>query len=86
MNAAIANIPKEQIRLHCCRGNWEGPQTHDVPLREVLPLLYRASVGALGIEFANPRHQHEYAALKETPSPADVILIPGVIDSTSNFV
>lgn len=86
LNAAIANVPKGQIRLHCCWGNWEGPHVHDVPLRELLPLLYRANVGALSIEFANPRHQHEYAALRENPPPDDVILIPGVIDSTTSFV
>jgi 5-methyltetrahydropteroyltriglutamate--homocysteine methyltransferase len=86
LNIAIAEIPKDQIRLHCCWGNWEGPHVHDVPLRELLPLLYRANVGALSIEFANPRHQHEYAALRENPPPDDVILIPGVIDSTTSFV
>ncbi len=61
INRAIAGIPREQVRLHICWGNWEGPHTHDVPLATLLPLLYRAKVGALSIEFANPRHQHEYA-------------------------
>jgi 5-methyltetrahydropteroyltriglutamate--homocysteine methyltransferase len=86
INRAIAGLPRERVRLHCCWGNWEGPHTHDVPLATLLPLLYRAKVGALSIEFANPRHQHEYAALRENPLPPDVILIPGVIDSTTNFV
>ena len=67
--------PARALRLHCCWGNWEGPHTHDVPLATLLPLLYRAKVGALSIEFANPRHQHEYAALRENPLPPDVILI-----------
>jgi 5-methyltetrahydropteroyltriglutamate--homocysteine methyltransferase len=86
INRAIAGLPRERVRLHCCWGNWEGPHIHDVPLATLLPLLYRAKVGALSIEFANPRHQHEYAALRENPLPPDVILIPGVIDSTTNFV
>jgi len=86
INRATRGLPREQIRLHCCWGNWEGPHIHDVPLATLLPLLYRAKVGALSIEFANPRHQHEYAALRKNPLPPDVILIPGVIDSTTNFV
>jgi len=86
INRATSGIPREQIRLHVCWGNWEGPHTHDIPLATLLPLLYRAKVGALSIEFANPRHQHEYEALRRNPMPPDMILIPGVIDSTTNFV
>jgi 5-methyltetrahydropteroyltriglutamate--homocysteine methyltransferase len=86
LNRAVEGIPRDRIRLHCCWGNWEGPHTHDVPLATLLPILYQANVGALSIEFANPRHQHEYQALRETPLPADMILIPGVIDTTTNFV
>jgi 5-methyltetrahydropteroyltriglutamate--homocysteine methyltransferase len=55
-------------------------------LAKILPVLYQANVGALSIEFSNPRHAHEYAAFKQHPLPADMILIPGVIESTSNFV
>ena len=86
INRATAGIPRDNIRLHVCWGNWEGPHTHDFPLAGLLPILYRAKVGALSIEFANPRHQHEYAALRNNPLPPDMILIPGVIDSTTNFV
>ena len=86
INRATKGLRRDQLRLHCCWGNWEGPHVHDVPLATLLPLLYRAKVGALSIEFANPRHQHEYAALRQNPLPPDVILIPGVIDSTTNFV
>ncbi|MBI1801672.1 MAG: methionine synthase, partial [Chloroflexi bacterium] len=60
INLATAAIPAERIRLHVCWGNYEGPHTHDVPLEAILPLLYRAKVGALSIELANPRHQHEF--------------------------
>jgi 5-methyltetrahydropteroyltriglutamate--homocysteine methyltransferase len=86
INDVIAGIPRERVRLHVCYGNWEGPHIHDIALEKILPALYQAAVGALSIEFANPRHAHEYAALKRVPLPADMILIPGVIESTSNFV
>ena len=86
INRATEGIPRQNIRLHVCWGNWEGPHTHDFPLARLLPLLYRAKVGALSIEFANPRHQHEYAALRQHPLPPEMILIPGVIDTTTNFV
>ena len=86
INRATADIPRDNIRLHICWGNWEGPHTHDFPLGGLLPLLYQAKVGALSIEFANPRHQHEYAAIKANPLPPEMVLIPGVIDSTNNFV
>ena len=86
INKAIAGIPRERVRLHVCYGNWEGPHIHDIALEKILPALYQAAVGALSIEFANPRHAHEYAALKRVPLPKDMILIPGVVETTSNFV
>ncbi|WIM10460.1 cobalamin-independent methionine synthase II family protein [Enhydrobacter sp.] len=86
LNEALAAIPRERIRLHCCWGNYEGPHVHDIPLGEILPVLYQARVGALSLEFANPRHQHEYAALKSNRPPPELLLLPGVIDSTTNYV
>src|SRR5450631_434904 len=86
INDGIAGIPRERVRLHICYGNWEGPHIHDVPLTTILPALYQAKVGALSIEFSNPRHAHEYAALKKNPLPKDMLLIPGVVETTSNFV
>ena len=86
LNAALEGIPSERIRLHCCWGNWEGPHIHDVPLATVLPALLRARVGGLSLEFANPRHQHEYDALSKVRFPADMVLLPGVIDTTTNIV
>jgi 5-methyltetrahydropteroyltriglutamate--homocysteine methyltransferase len=86
INTAIEGIPREQVRLHCCWGNWEGPHTHDIALASLLPALTKANVGALSIEFGNPRHQHEYEALRRCKLPAGMMLIPGVIDTTTNFV
>jgi 5-methyltetrahydropteroyltriglutamate--homocysteine methyltransferase len=86
LNAAIVNIPADHVRLHVCWGNSEGPHTHDVPLEAILPLLYQARVGALSIELANPRHQHEYAVLKRYPLPDSMLFLPGVIDTTTNYV
>ncbi len=86
INKGIEGIPRDRVRLHVCYGNWEGPHIHDIPLETILPALYQAKVGALSIEFSNPRHAHEYAAFKKHPLPGDMILIPGVIETTSNFV
>jgi 5-methyltetrahydropteroyltriglutamate--homocysteine methyltransferase len=86
INAGIEGIPRDRVRLHICYGNWEGPHIHDIALEKILPALYQAKVGALSIEFSNPRHAHEYAALKAQPLPKDMVLVPGVIETTSNFV
>jgi 5-methyltetrahydropteroyltriglutamate--homocysteine methyltransferase len=86
LNKALEGIPADRVRLHICWGNWEGPHIHDVALDVILPVLYQANVGALSIEFANPRRQHESAALRKYPLPGRMILIPGVIDPKSNFV
>jgi 5-methyltetrahydropteroyltriglutamate--homocysteine methyltransferase len=86
INAGIEGIRRDRVRLHICYGNWEGPHIHDIALSKILPALYQAKVGALSIEFSNPRHAHEYAALKAHPLPDDMVLIPGVIETTSNFV
>ncbi len=86
INDGIAGIPRDRVRLHVCYGNWEGPHIHDIALEKILPALYQANVGALSIEFSNPRHAHEYPALARVPFPQDMILIPGVVETTSNFV
>jgi 5-methyltetrahydropteroyltriglutamate--homocysteine methyltransferase len=86
INAGIAGIPRDRVRLHVCWGNNDGPHIYDIAMAAILPQLYRANVGALSIEFANPRHQHEYDALREHPLPPHMLLIPGVIDTTTNFV
>ena len=86
LNKAIEGIPRDRVRLHCCWGNWDGPHIYDVPLERILPVLYQANVGALSIEFANPRHQHEYQALRRNPLPDHMALLPGLIDTTTNIV
>ena len=86
INKGIEGIPRDRVRLHCCWGNWDGPHIFDVPLELILPVLYQANVGALSIEFANPRHQHEYDAFRKHPLPDGMTLIPGTIDTTTNIV
>jgi 5-methyltetrahydropteroyltriglutamate--homocysteine methyltransferase len=86
INQAVAAIPPDRIRLHLCWGNYDGPHTHDVPLEPLLPILYRARVGALSLPLASPRHQHELKAFRRHPLPAGMLFIPGVIDSTTHVV
>jgi 5-methyltetrahydropteroyltriglutamate--homocysteine methyltransferase len=86
LNKALEGIARERVRLHVCWGNWEGPHNHDVDMDVLLPALYAANVGALGLEFANPRRQHETAALANDKLPDHMTLVAGVIDSKSNFI
>ncbi len=86
LNHALAGIPKDMVRLHVCWGNYEGPHHHDAPMELVLPVALRANVGALLFETANPRHAHEWQVFADTTLPDDLTLVPGVIDSTTNFV
>src|SRR3989442_13643033 len=86
INKAVEGIPRDRVRLHCCWGNWDGPHIFDVALDLILPVLYQANVGALSIEFANPRHQHEYEAVRRHRLPDHMMLLPGVIETTSNIV
>ena len=86
LNKALEGLPADRIRLHVCWGNWEGPHNHDIDMELILPALYDAKVGALGLEFANPRRQHEAAALAKKVLPDNMVLIAGVIDSKSNFI
>ncbi|MEL7158774.1 MAG: cobalamin-independent methionine synthase II family protein [Actinomycetota bacterium] len=86
LNHAVRNIAPDRMRLHICWGNYEGPHTHDVPLGQVLPTLIQARPQALLFEAANPRHAHEWATLAAADLPDDLVLIPGVIDTTTHFV
>ncbi len=86
LNAATEGLPPDKMRLHICWGNYEGPHTHDLPLLKIIDIAFKARPQAISIEAANPRHDHEWEDLKEIDIPDDKILIPGVIDSTTNFV
>jgi 5-methyltetrahydropteroyltriglutamate--homocysteine methyltransferase len=86
INRATAGIPQDRIRLHLCWGNYDGPHVHDVPLETVLPIVLGAKVGALSLPLANPRHQHEHRVLARHRLPEGMLFIPGVIDTTTNYV
>jgi len=86
LNDALAGVPADRVRLHVCWGNYEGPHHRDIPLAKVLPILFRAKPMALLIEGANPRHEHEWEIWKTHRLPDDKILVPGVLDSSCNFI
>jgi len=86
INRALANVPRDRVRLHVCWGNYEGPHTFDVPLDDLAARLYQARVGALVLSMANPRHAHEHKSFAKHPLPRDWNLVAGVIDTTTNYV
>lgn len=86
INTALDGIDPANVRLHVCWGNYEGPHNLDVAFEDIQPLLYQASVGALVVSMANPRHAHEFRCFARTPLPAGMLLVAGVIDTTSNYV
>ncbi|HEY1794855.1 MAG TPA: cobalamin-independent methionine synthase II family protein [Stellaceae bacterium] len=86
LNHATRNIAPDRMRIHICWGNYEGPHDHDIDFRKVAPILVKARPQALVIEAANPRHAHEWAVWQETKLPDDKVLIPGVLDTSTNYV
>lgn len=86
VNYAIRDLPRERMRLHICWGNYNGPHNHDLELSEIADILLRANVGAFLFEAANPRHEHEWKVWKDHPLPNGVSIVPGVIDSCTNYV
>jgi 5-methyltetrahydropteroyltriglutamate--homocysteine methyltransferase len=86
LNHAIASIPADRIRLHLCWGNIEAPHVRDIPLVQILDIVLKANVGAISFEGANPRHAHEWRVFEEVTLPEDKVIIPGVLDSTTNVV
>lgn len=86
LNGALAKIPSDRVRIHVCWGNYEGPHTHDVPLVKIAPIILGLKARAFSIEAANPRHEHEWTVWNEITLPADKILLPGVIDTSTNYV
>ena len=86
LNHATRNIPPEAMRMHICWGNYEGPHTHDIALAKVLPVAMRARPSGFLFEAANPRHAHEWEDLRGAKIPDDKMMMPGCLDSTTNFV
>jgi len=86
LDHAVANIPPEQLRIHLCWGNYEGPHHYDVPLADILDLVLAARPQGISFEAANPRHAHEWRVFERVKLPADKVIIPGVLDSTTNFI
>lgn len=86
LNAAVANIDPDQLRMHLCWGNYESPHHRDVELAQILDIVLRARPRGLALEAANARHAHEWRVFEDIPLPEDKVLIPGVIDTCSNYV
>jgi 5-methyltetrahydropteroyltriglutamate--homocysteine methyltransferase len=86
LDYATRDIPPDAMRMHLCWGNYEGPHHTDIPLADIIDLVLRARPGAVSLEGANPRHEHEWQVFEDVKLPDGKILIPGVIDSTNNYV
>ncbi len=88
LNHALSNVPMDRVRVHICWGNYEGPHTCDIGMEKVLPTLLQTKARYLLFETANPRHAHEWAVFEQCKAdiPDNVVLVPGVVDTTSNFV
>jgi 5-methyltetrahydropteroyltriglutamate--homocysteine methyltransferase len=86
LNDALQGLPRERLRLHVCWGNYEGPHNLDIPLADIIDIALQAQVGAISIEAANPRHAHEWKVFRDVELPAGVRLIPGVVDSCTNYI
>ena len=86
LNSAVANIPSDRMRMHVCWGNYEGPHNHDVPLREMAPIILRARPAALCLEGSNPRHGHEWQVWRDIELPEGKTIITGCLDTTTNFI
>src|SRR5438445_13487658 len=85
-NHALANVPPERSRLHVCWGNYEGPHHHDVALGDIIDVLFTARPSGLSVEASNPRHAHEWRLFERVKLPPGKVLIPGVLDSMTNFI
>ena len=86
LNGALTGVPPQRVRIHVCWGNYAGPHTYDIPLCEIVEILFEANAAGLSVEGANPRHAHEFAVFDEVKLPDGKYLIPGVVDSTTNYV
>jgi 5-methyltetrahydropteroyltriglutamate--homocysteine methyltransferase len=83
---ATRDIPPDAMRMHLCWGNYEGPHHHDVALRDIIDIAFEARPAAISFEAANPRHEHEWTVFEDVELPEGKVIIPGVLDSTTNFI
>jgi 5-methyltetrahydropteroyltriglutamate--homocysteine methyltransferase len=86
LNHALARVPPEQARVHICWGNYEGPHHFDVPLADIIDLVFSVRADGISFEASNPRHAHEWQIFERVKLPDGKVLIPGVLDSTTNFI
>ncbi|MEY2975833.1 MAG: hypothetical protein RIR49_2253 [Actinomycetota bacterium] len=86
LNHAVRNIPAEQLRMHLCWGNYPGPHNHDVPIADIIDIVWTAKPRTVLFEGANPRHAHEWSVLAELGVPDDKVICPGVIEPQSNYI
>jgi 5-methyltetrahydropteroyltriglutamate--homocysteine methyltransferase len=86
LNHAVRNIPPGRLRMHLCWGNYEGPHHYDVPLADILDIAFTGRPSGVSFEASNPRHAHEWKVFERVTLPVDKVIIPGVIDSTTNFI
>jgi 5-methyltetrahydropteroyltriglutamate--homocysteine methyltransferase len=86
LNHALSNVPPDRARIHLCWGNYEGPHHYDVPLRDIIDIIFKTRAMGISYEASNPRHEHEWAVFRDVKLPDGKVLIPGVIDSVTNFI
>jgi 5-methyltetrahydropteroyltriglutamate--homocysteine methyltransferase len=86
LNQALSDIPAEAARLHLCWGNYEGPHHRDIPLKDIVDIVLKAKPAGISFEGSNPRHEHEWKVWQDVKLPAGKVLIPGVLDSSTNFI
>jgi 5-methyltetrahydropteroyltriglutamate--homocysteine methyltransferase len=86
LNHALAKVPADQVRIHVCWGNYEGPHNYDLDLAKVAKIILGVNANAISVEAANPRHDHEWAAWKDIKLPDGKVLLPGVVDTCTNYV
>ena len=86
LNDALRNIPAESVRMHLCWGNYIGPHLHDIDLEKILPVIFKAKPHAISFEGANPRHAHEWEVWRRVTLPDDKVIMPGVLDTSTNYV
>src|SRR5262249_40864375 len=86
LNRALADIPASSVRIHLCWGNYEGPHHRDVPIKDIIGMVLKARAAGISFEAANPRHEHEWKIWEEVKLPDGNVLIPGVLDSCTNYI